>query len=82
MIELELSNRVQTASGADTRNNTERSGALKLFGKAQVDLSLELGQLIKNPLFEEADPEFQTLAFFKTRIGLRNALQVRSQFPS
>ena len=48
----------------------------KVFIKAQVDLSLSLGQLIKNPLFEEADPEFQTMAFFKTKISVRNALQV------
>jgi hypothetical protein len=28
-------------------------------------------------MFEEADPEFQTMAFFKTKISVRNALQVR-----
>lgn len=27
-------------------------------------------------MFEEAEPEFQTMAFFKTKIGIRNALQV------
>lgn len=27
-------------------------------------------------MFEEAEPEFQTMAFFKTKIALRNALQV------
>ena len=32
--------------------------------------------MLQNPLFEEADPEFQTMAFFKTKIGIRNALQV------
>ncbi|XP_064637366.1 bridge-like lipid transfer protein family member 1 isoform X3 [Lineus longissimus] len=72
VIELDLSNRVQTASAVDKHIHGSH---LKLFGKAQVDLNLALGQLIKNPLFEEAEPEFTTVAFFKTRIGLRNALQ-------
>ncbi len=31
--------------------------------------------LMSNPMFEEAEPEFQHLASFATRIGLRNALQ-------
>ncbi|XP_046402633.1 transmembrane protein KIAA1109 isoform X3 [Ischnura elegans] len=48
---------------------------MKIFGKAQVDVNLSLGQLIKNVMFEEAEPEFQQFAFFKTRIGLRNAFQ-------
>ncbi|XP_074650444.1 bridge-like lipid transfer protein family member 1 [Tubulanus polymorphus] len=76
VIELDLSNRVQTASNRrHTNSNTLRNSHLKLFGKAQVDLNLALGQLIKNPLFEEAEAEFNIMAFFKTRIGLRNALQ-------
>ena len=29
----------------------------------------------QNAMFEEAEPEFTTVAFFRTRIGLRNALQ-------
>lgn len=42
---------------------------MKIFGKAQVDINLSLGQLLKNVMFEEAEPEFQQYAFFKTRIG-------------
>lgn len=65
-VELHLSNRVKNmAEGSNT----------KLFGKAQIDLNLSLGQIIKNVLFDEADPEFQQYAFFKTTIGLRNAFQ-------
>lgn len=30
-------------------------------------------------MFEEADPEFQQVAYFKTRIALRNALKVSIQ---
>ncbi len=41
----------------------------------KVDLNLALGMLMSNPMFEEAEPEFQHLASFATRIGLRNALQ-------
>ena len=44
--------------------------------QVQVDLHLALGTLIKNPLFEEVEPELQHLAWFKTIISLRNALQV------
>ncbi|XP_054257192.1 bridge-like lipid transfer protein family member 1 [Macrosteles quadrilineatus] len=69
-VDFQLSNRVQNVSGAAQPN-----AALKIFGKAQVDVNLSLGQLIKNVLFEEAEPEFQQFAFFKTRIGLRNAFQ-------
>lgn len=63
-MDFQLSNRVQNVSGA-----VQPNAALKIFGKAQVDVNLSLGQLIKNVLFEEAEPEFQQFAFFKTRIG-------------
>ncbi|XP_024891805.1 uncharacterized protein KIAA1109-like isoform X13 [Temnothorax curvispinosus] len=69
-VEFQLSNRVQNVSGA-----TQPNPYMKLFGKAQVDINLSLGQLLKNVLFEEAEPEFQQFAFFNTRIGLRNAFQ-------
>ncbi|XP_020299521.1 uncharacterized protein KIAA1109 isoform X8 [Pseudomyrmex gracilis] len=69
-VEFQLSNRVQNVSGA-----TQPNPYMKLFGKAQVDINLSLGQLLKNVLFEEAEPEFQQFAFFHTRIGLRNAFQ-------
>ncbi|XP_012270662.1 uncharacterized protein KIAA1109 isoform X2 [Orussus abietinus] len=69
-VEFQLSNRVQNVSGA-----TQPNPYMKLFGKAQVDINLCLGQLLKNVMFEEAEPEFQQFAFFNTRIGLRNAFQ-------
>ncbi|KAL8597089.1 hypothetical protein ACOMHN_008162 [Nucella lapillus] len=46
-----------------------------MFVQAVVDLNLALGQLLRNPVFEEAEPEFHTMAFFKTTIRVRNALQ-------
>nr|XP_031841602.1 transmembrane protein KIAA1109 isoform X3 [Nomia melanderi] len=69
-VELQLSNRVQNIVGA-----TQPNPYMKLFGKAQVDINLSLGQLLKNVLFEEAETEFQQFAFFNTRVGLRNAFQ-------
>lgn len=69
---FELSNRVQNVSGP-TQSNTNA----RLFGKAQVDVNVSLGQIIRNAVFEEADIEYQPVAFFNTRIGLRNAFQVR-----
>lgn len=65
-LDLHLSNRVKNiAEGSNT----------KLFGKAQIDFNLSLGQIIRNVIFDEADPEFQQYAFFNTTIGLRNAFQ-------
>ncbi|KFM73895.1 hypothetical protein X975_01879, partial [Stegodyphus mimosarum] len=71
VVELQLSNRVQNMSSSCPYTGNY----MKLFGKAQVDVNLALGQLIKNALFEEAEPEFQQFAYFKTRICMRNALQ-------
>ena len=56
-VELYLSNRVKN------------SDSVRLFCRATVEVNLSLGQLIRNVFFEEAEPEFQQFAFFKTRIG-------------
>lgn len=65
-IDFHLSNRVKNiADGSNT----------KLFGKAQIDLNLSLGQIIKNVIFDEAESEFKQYAFFNTTIGFRNAFQ-------
>uniref|UniRef100_A0A4W3HVN3 KIAA1109 n=1 Tax=Callorhinchus milii TaxID=7868 RepID=A0A4W3HVN3_CALMI len=72
LIELELSNRIQTKTQPGAARN---SNYLKLFGKCQVDLNLALGQIVKHQVYEEAGSDFHQVAYFKTRIGLRNALQ-------
>lgn len=64
LVDLELSNRVQNVSGP-----AQPSTDMKLFIKATVEVNLSLGQVIKHALFEEAEPDFQQFAFFKTRIG-------------
>ncbi|XP_025405724.1 uncharacterized protein KIAA1109 isoform X4 [Sipha flava] len=69
--DFQLSNRVQNVSGSSYQTSEQ----VKIFVKAHIDVNLSLGQVIRNPLFEEADPEFQSFAFFKTRIELRNAFQ-------
>lgn len=63
-VELQLSNRVENVSGG-----AQPWPHSRIHGNAQVDINLSLGQLIKNVIFEEADPEFQQYAFFRTRIG-------------
>ncbi|XP_069098559.1 bridge-like lipid transfer protein family member 1 isoform X3 [Pleurodeles waltl] len=68
-IELELSNRMQTKALPGS------SSYLKLFGKCQVELNLALGQIVKHQVYEEAGSDFHQVAYFKTKIGLRNALQ-------
>ncbi|XP_072563835.1 bridge-like lipid transfer protein family member 1 isoform X4 [Paramormyrops kingsleyae] len=69
LIELELSNRIQSKAQPGS------SSYLKLFGKCQVDLNLALGQIVKHQVYEEAGSDFHQVAYFRTRIGLRNALQ-------
>lgn len=66
-IDLHLSNRVMNVSKRDIN--------LKMFLRVQLDFNLALGQLIQNAMFEEAEPDFQQLAYFKTRINMRNALK-------
>nr|XP_027228537.1 transmembrane protein KIAA1109 homolog [Penaeus vannamei] len=73
VVELQLSNRVENIS-RPSHTFSDPSQPMKIFGKAQVDINLALGQLLRNDMFEEAEPEFQQLAFFRTRIYLRNAL--------
>ncbi|KAM8915679.1 bridge-like lipid transfer protein family member 1 isoform 6-T6 [Spinachia spinachia] len=70
LIELELSNRIQCKAQPGGS-----SSYLKLFGKCQVDLHLALGQIVKHQVYEEAGSDFHQVAYFRTRIGLRNALQ-------
>ena len=52
---------------------------MKIFGKAQVDISLALGTLIGNSVYPETEPEFQQLAYFTTRIGLQNTTQIQEK---
>ena len=73
-IDLQLSNRVQNMLSTSTKQS-QLDLNLKLFIKLQVDLMVALGQLFQNPMYEEATPEFQQLAYFRTRIVMRNALQ-------
>ncbi|XP_042203884.1 transmembrane protein KIAA1109 homolog isoform X4 [Homarus americanus] len=73
VVELQLSNRVENIS-RPSRTSVDPTQHMKIFGKAQVDINVALGQLLRNDMFEEAEPEFQQLAFFRTRICLRNAL--------
>ncbi|CAB3237702.1 unnamed protein product [Arctia plantaginis] len=68
-VEFEISNRVQ-----NVQQPTEPH-EVRLFARAQVDVNISLGQVIRNAMFEEAEPEFQQYAFFNTRISMRNAFQ-------
>lgn len=61
-FEFQLSNRFESVSKSSTPFD------MKLFAKAQVDINLSLGQLLRNTMFEEAEAEFQQYAFFNTRI--------------
>ena len=52
---------------------------LKIFGKAQVDISLGLGTLIENNVYPELEPEFQQFAYFTTTVGLQNTTQIQER---
>nr|XP_026696686.1 transmembrane protein KIAA1109 [Ciona intestinalis] len=70
---FELSNRVIRAEPGKKIKSLHKY--LKLFGKAQVDLTLSLGTLMANNVYQEAEAEFQQMAYFTTRIGLQNTSQ-------
>ena len=42
---------------------------------AKVNLKLSLVQVVRNPIYSEADPQYIEQAYFKTSIHLRNAFQ-------
>ena len=63
------------------RLGCDRSGAVplsRLYGRAELRLNVSLGQLIRNVVFEEADPEFHQYAYFKTQIGEPASLPLAS----
>nr|XP_039251251.1 transmembrane protein KIAA1109-like isoform X2 [Styela clava] len=79
---FELSNRV--IQNKNTKKKKKKKVLdvpkyLKLFGKAQVDLTLSLGTLVRNNVYPEAEDDFQQLAYFTTRIGLQNTRQAKDE---
>ena len=68
MSELHISNRVQNIQSSSKEK-------YKIFTKAKVNIRLGLGQFIRDPIYFEAEPQFQQHAYFKTTIDLRNAFQ-------
>lgn len=66
-INIHLSNRVMNISKRDY-------STIKIMVQVELDFNLSLGQLIRNSIFEEAEPDFQQFAYFKTQIKMRNAL--------
>jgi hypothetical protein len=69
LSELHISNRVQNMQGSSKEKIN------RVFTKAMVNLKLSLGQLIRDPIYYEAEPQFQNHAYFKTTVHLRNAFQ-------
>ncbi len=76
-IQLELSNRVLCVGRKGDEVSANQK--LKVFVRVTVNLELSLGTLQKNLMYEEVEPDFPTLATFKTKINLRNALQVGNE---
>lgn len=68
-IEIRLSNRVK-------RENQLSNSPGKVFLTADVKkLTLDIIHIHKNYVFQEAEPDFESLASFSTTIRLRNALE-------
>ena len=65
LSEFHISNRVQGSLEDKYKISTE----------AKVNLKLSLGQLIRDPIYFEAEPQFMQQAYFKTAIHMRNAFQ-------
>lgn len=68
LIELELSNRLQTKASPGS------SSYLKLFGKCQVDLNLALGQIVKHQVCTDY------IVIFTIAFKLIYVLQFRTKF--
>ncbi|PIK59476.1 hypothetical protein BSL78_03620 [Apostichopus japonicus] len=76
VVELELSNmkedKVQDEDMTD--GSIDDVGVdILIHAKALIELGLSLGTLVRNPVFLEAEPEFDEVAYFKTKIGLTNS---------
>ncbi|XP_041461922.1 transmembrane protein KIAA1109-like isoform X2 [Lytechinus variegatus] len=74
VVELELSNRPHTETDSGEEEVNPGHG-MRMFAKALIEFNLSLGTLVKNPVFIEAEPEFHEMAYFKTKIGLRNTVK-------
>lgn len=76
-VSFHLSNSIQGVK--DNLTTVEPTVAMtccaNVYFKLQFDFSVALGQIIRNPVFDEALPEFQPVAYFKTRVIIRNAFQ-------
>lgn len=66
--EFHISNRVQSIQGSPVEKYT-------ISTMAKVNIRLSLGQLVRDPIYFEAEPQFHQQAYFRTTIQLRNALQ-------
>lgn len=55
---------------------TDIGADILIHAKALIELGLSLGTLVRNPVFQEAEPEFDEVAYFKTEIGLTNSPKV------
>ena len=58
--ELHFSNRVENIQGSvEGKQN-------KIMTKANINIKLSLGQIIRDPVYYEAETQFQTQAYFRT----------------
>eukprot|EP00794_Sanderia_malayensis_P007184 gene7184-7990_t len=77
IVALELSNR---SPNKEKRMQIPKRGSyMKLFGRAEVDLMVSLGQCNQD-IFMDGDDNFESFAYFKTRVGLSNTLQDKPIF--
>ena len=72
-IQFQLSNRVESPEQQSAASLSHNN--LKTFFRLQFDFNVGLGQLIRNPVFDEAEAEFQPFAYFKTRVVIRNSFR-------
>ena len=64
--ELHFSNRVENIQGSvEGKQN-------KIMTKANINIKLSLGQIIRDPVYYEAETQFQTQAYFRTTYFIFN----------
>ncbi|KAK3100226.1 hypothetical protein FSP39_016558 [Pinctada imbricata] len=66
-VNLEVSNRVQMEARETTQEQQQTAGSQKMFMKAQIDLNLALGQLIKDEMIPGVSRDQEALLITLTR---------------
>ena len=66
---------VRFETGTSELQISNRDGSYKISTIAKINMKLSLGQIVRDPIYYEAETQFVQQAYFKTSIHLKNAFQ-------